>query len=50
MLANDFYVPGDRYDFFLALDVDAIQRSIDQNSVSKVMFNPRAEIYSDGRM
>ena len=50
ILANDFYVTGDRNDFFLALDVDAEQPAVDKNSVSKVVFNPRAQIYSDGRM
>jgi hypothetical protein len=50
VLANDFYVPADRPDFVLALDVDSARLVVDGNLVSNVMFNPRAQIFSDGRM
>ena len=50
MLANDFYIPADRPDFVLSLDVNSAKLVLDGNSVSKTMFNPRAETLSDGQM
>lgn len=50
VLANDFYIPADRPDFVLSLDVDSAKLVLDGNLVPKVIFNPRAEILSDGQM
>ena len=50
VLANDLYIPGDRPNFLVALDTNAMMQTVGTNSVSKVQFNPRAEIYSGGRM
>ena len=50
VLANDFYIPADRPNFVLSLDVDSAKLVLDGNLVSKVIFNPRAEIFSDGQM
>jgi hypothetical protein len=50
VLANDFYIPADRPDFVLSLDVESAKLVLDGNLVSNVIFNPRAEILSDGQM
>jgi hypothetical protein len=50
MLANDFYIPADRPNFVLSLDVESAKLVLDGNLVSNVIFNPRAEILSDGQM
>jgi hypothetical protein len=50
MLVNDLYVPADRRDFLLSLDVDSTKLEIDGNALSKVIFNPRAQMFSDGQM
>ena len=49
LLANDYYVPADRPNFLLALDLDST-KLLDASSVSKQMFNPHAQMFSDGRM
>jgi Protein of unknown function (DUF1329) len=50
VLANDFYVPADRANFILTLDGDSAAQLANESSVSKVEFNPRAAMFSDGRM
>ncbi len=50
VLANDFYVPPDRSNFILTLDSESAARLASGSSVSKVVFNPRAAMFSDGRM
>ena len=50
VLANDFYVPTDRPNFVLSLGVDSSKLVLDGNLVSKTIFNPRAEMLSDGQM
>ena len=50
VLANDFYIPTDRPNFVLSLDVDSAKLVLDGDLVSKIIFNPRAEMLSDGQM
>jgi len=50
VLANDFYIPADRPNFVLSLDVDSAKLVLDGNSVSSVIFNPLSEVLSDGQM
>jgi hypothetical protein len=50
VLANDFYVPADRANFVLTLDEESAAQLANRSSVSKVVFNPRAQMFSDGRM
>jgi hypothetical protein len=50
VLANDFYVPADRSNFILTLDSEAAAQLANNSSISRVVFNPRAQMFSDGRM
>jgi hypothetical protein len=50
VLANDFYVPGDKDNFLIALNLTPGSENINASQISEALFNPRAEDFSDGRM
>jgi hypothetical protein len=50
LLANDFYVPGDKTDFFISLNLAPNSEELDAGDTPAALFNPRAEEMSDGRM
>jgi hypothetical protein len=50
LLANDFYVPGDKPNFLISLNLTSGSEEIDAGDIPAALFNPRAEEMSDGRM
>ncbi|MGH7781510.1 MAG: hypothetical protein ACREQR_16985 [Candidatus Binataceae bacterium] len=50
MLANDFYVPADKPDFFISLNLTSGSEVIDGGDAPQALFNPKDLEMSDGRM